>query len=157
MAIEDEMKSFIHHMQEGIVTTRTGMGVRPVASAPDDSFVTWNDLKRLESVMDALFKQAGLHIAFTKHFHERINGSRGYGSKISVSELQDAFRKTYSKYAQKIRNHDADWKAVILDVSKALNIPFVLKWDNRAGAMSLVMVTAMKKSNFKSSDPKLPV
>lgn len=148
-------------LSEGIVTTGAGMGagVRALAGvrAPAGVPVTWNDLKRLEGMLDAMFRQAGLDIAFTRHFHERINGSRGYGGTVSIPELQDAFRKTYAKYAAKIKNHDVDWKAVILDVSKTLNMPFVLKWDDRARAMSLVMVTAMKKPDFKSPDPKLPV
>ena len=153
------MRTFKQHMNEAIVTTRTGTGVRPLGGvhAPAGTPVAWNDLKRLESVLDAMFKQAGLDIAFTRHFHERINGSRGYGGTISLPELQDAFRKTYTKYAAKIRNHDTDWKAIIHDVSKTLNMPFVLKWDDRVRAMSLVMVTAMKKPDFKSPDPKLPV
>jgi hypothetical protein len=145
-------------LKEGIVTGRptTGayarMGIQPQSMHEP---VTWNDLKRLESVLDNVFRAAGLDIAFTKHFLERINGSRGYGGTVSIPEIQDAFRKTYDKYAQKIKGHPADWKAIILDVSKSLNMPFTLDWDGKMKKM--VMVTAMKKQNFMSSDPKLPV
>lgn len=153
------MKSFKSYiiestLDEGIVTDRPTTGVYASASNPQQ-FVTKNDLKRLESVLDNLFKTAKLDIAFTQHFWERINGSRGYGGTVSVPEIQDAFRKTYAKYASQISAHPVDWKAVIHDVSKDLNMPFTLDWQ---GSMKkMVMMTAMKKADFKTSDPKLKV
>jgi len=139
---------------------RTGGGVRSLApaQAQEHNFVTWNDLKRLESMLDALFAQAGLDIAFTKHFWERINGSRGYGGTVSIPELQDAFRKTFTKYAQQIKGKSVNWKAIILDIGKDhLNMPFVLNWSPQDKEMSIVALTAMKKRNFMASEPKLPV
>ena len=141
-------------LREGIVTDRPTTGVYARMAAPATK-VTWNDLKRLESVLDNMFASAKLDVAFTRHFHERINGSRGYGGTVSIPEVQDAFRKTYSKYASKIAAHPIDWKAVINDVSKDLNMPFSLEWDGKK--KSMVMVTAMKKRDFKTPDPKLPV
>jgi hypothetical protein len=150
------------NVEEGIVTDRptTGhyQGNRQFSRqsvATNAPMVSWNDLKRLESVLDNMFVAAKLDIKFTKHFFERMNGSRGYGSNVSISEIQDAFRKTYAKYAQKIYSHPADWKAIILDVGKSLNMPFTLEWDGKMKKM--VMLTAMKKQNFMSPDPKLPV
>jgi hypothetical protein len=155
VAVKEEMKSFKQHINEGIVTG-TGGGVRTSMGAREpQQFVTWNDLKRLESVLDSMFKAAKLDIAFTKHFWERINGSRGYGGTVTLPEIQDAFRKTYAKHAQQITKHPADWKAIINDVSKDLNMPFSLDWDGNMKKM--VMVTAMKKRNFMSNDPKLKV
>jgi hypothetical protein len=128
------MKTFKHHITEQ---------------------VTWAELKKLETVLDSMFRSAGLDIGFTRHFLDRVNGSRGYGGTVSVPEIQDAFRKTYAKYAKQIAGHPADWKAVINDVSKQLNMPFALDWDGRLKRM--VMLTAMKKRDFKSPDPKLKV
>ena len=147
-------------LREGIVTDRptTGAYARAGVHARAGTGgvkVTWNDLKRLESVLDNMFASAKLDIAFTRHFHERINGSRGYGGTVTLPEIQDAFRKTYSKYASKIASHPIDWKAVINDVSKDLNMPFTLDWDGKSKKM--IMVTAMKKRDFRTPDPKLPV
>lgn len=128
------MKPFRHHITEQI---------------------TWSELKRLETVLDSMFKTAGLDIGFTRHFLDRVNGSRGYGGTVSIPEIQDAFRKTYAKYAKQIAGHPTDWKAIINDVSKDLNMPFALDWDGRYKRM--VMITAMKKRDFKSPDPKLKV
>lgn len=139
------MKTFKSHISETIVTTRVAGG----------SSVSWTELKKLESLLDAMFISAGLDIAFTKHFLERINGSRGYGGTVSLPEIQDAFRKTYARYANEIRKHPADWKAIINDVGKNLNMPFTLTWDGRLKKM--VMQTAMKKRDFLSRDPKLKV
>lgn len=154
---------FKEDVSEGIVTDRpttnryayAGGGAWAREREQPHEKVSWNDLKRLESVLDSMFASAKLDISFTRHFWERINGSRGYGGTVTIPELQDAFRKTYAKYAQKIKDHPADWKAIILDVSKNLNMPFTLDWDGKT--KSMVMVTAMKKPNFMSADPKLPV
>lgn len=143
------LRELMRSLEEAIVTGRGG-GIR-TTTAPVD----WTELKKLESVLDSMFRAAGLDIAFTKHFLERINGSRGYGGTVSIPEIQDAFRKTYSKYASQISTHPADWKAIINDVSRDLNMPFVLKWDGRMKQM--VIQTAMKKRDFMSPDPKLKV
>lgn len=148
------MMSFSQYLDEAIVTDRPTTGAHAYARA-QHNFVTWNDLKRFESVLDSMFRAANLDIAFTKHFWERINGSRGYGGTVSIPEMQDAFQKTYHKYAKRIEDHPVDWKAIILDVSKNLNMPFKLEW--RGKTKSMVMLTAMKKQNFVAPEPKLPV
>lgn len=159
VGLDTRLASFLREdadVSEAIVTGRptTGAYARAYTQEPHQQ-VTWNDLKRLESVLDAMFASAKLDIAFTRHFWERINGSRGYGGTVTIPEIQDAFRKTYAKHAQKIKDHPVDWKAIILDVSKSLNMPFTLDWDGKMKKM--IMVTAMKKTNFMSPDPKLPV
>lgn len=146
------MKSFRSYITETWTFTPAD---RSTPMTQQQHMVTWNDLKRLETVLDQMFKAANLDIAFTKHFWERINGSRGYGGTVSIPEIQDAFRKTYAKYSKEISSNKADWKAIINDVSKDLNMPFTLDWDGRMKKM--VMVTAMKKKNFMSPDPKLKV
>lgn len=147
------MKSFKSYINE--TWTFTPAVRTPSETTPKTPLVSWNDLKKLETVLDQMFKTAGLDIAFTKHFWERINGSRGYGGTVTIPEIQDAFRKTYAKYSDKIKGHKADWKAIINDVSKELNMPFTLKWDGRQ--KSMVMLTAMKKRDFMAPEPKLKV
>lgn len=150
------MKSFKSYITETWTFTpavRTPPSTPPASQ--QDFTVSWNDLKRLETVLDQMFRSANLDIAFTKHFWERINGTRGYGGTVSIPEIQDAFRKTYDKYSKQISTHKADWKAIINDVSKQLNMPFTLKWDGRQ--KSMVMLTAMKKRDFMSPEPKLKV
>jgi hypothetical protein len=156
----DVLDALKESLDEGIVTGRPTTGAYAharmgIQAQPMHEPVTWNDLQRLESVLDNMFRTAGLDIAFTRHFLERVNGSRGYGGTVSISEIQDAFRKTYDKYAKQISGHSADWKAIINDVSKNLNMPFTLDWDGHMKKM--VMLTAMKKQNFMSPDPKLKV
>ena len=147
------MKSFKSYINE--TWTFTPAVRTPSETTPKAPLVSWNDLKKLETVLDQMVKTAGLDIAFTKHFWERINGSRGYGGTVTIPEIQDAFRKTYAKYSDKIKGHKADWKAIINDVSKELNMPFTLKWDGRQ--KSMVMLTAMKKRDFMAPEPKLKV
>lgn len=142
-------------LKEAIVSG-VGGGVRKsmLPSSPVKK-IEWNELKRLESMLDNLFAAAKLDIKFTKHFLERVNGSRGYGGTVTMGEIQDAFNKTFKKYASVIQSKPVDWKAVINDVSKNLNMPFALDWD--ASKKSMVILTAMKKPDFASPDPKLKV
>ena len=158
VGLDTRLASFLREdadVSEAIVIGRPTTGHARAYTQEPHQQVTWNDLKRLESVLDAMFASAKLDIAFTRHFWERINGSRGYGGTVTIPEIQDAFRKTYAKHAQKIKDHPVDWKAIIHDVSKSLNMPFTLDWDGKMKKM--IMVTAMKKTNFMSPDPKLPV
>lgn len=120
-----------------------------------ETFVSWEELGRLERVLDSMFAQVGLDIGFTKHFWERINGSRSYGGTVSIIDIKDAFQKTFQRYAKQIAAKPVDWKAVINDVTKGLNMPFTLAWDRMGKRM--VMLTAMRKSDFKTPDPKLKV
>lgn len=145
-------KRVLDMLSEAIVTGLGG-GVRRMETPIRK--VEWNELKRLESMLDNLFAAAKLDIKFTRHFLERVNGSRGYGGTVTMTEIQDAFNKTFKKYADVIRQKPIDWKAVINDVSKNLNMPFALDWD--ASKKSMVILTAMKKPNFASPDPKLKV
>lgn len=148
-------RRIINLLSEAIVSG-VGGGVRKaMAPAAPVKKVEWNELKRLESMLDNLFASAKLDINFTKHFLERINGSRGYGGTVTMGEIQDAFNKTFKKYAKEIQGKPVDWKAVINDVSKNLNMPFTLDWDS--SKKSMVILTAMKKPNFASPDPKLRV
>lgn len=147
------MISFTRYIAERIVTSGPGQGIQ--LAKQEHRLVTWNELMACERVIDALFRTAGLDIAFTTHFWERMNGSRGDGQWISTSDIQLAFRKTFDKFRDTISNHPVDWEAVINDTRTNLNMPFVIKWDGKFKRM--VMLTAMRSPNFRSPDIMLRV
>lgn len=118
--------------------------------------VTASELKTLENLLNSLFKKAGLDIAFTNHFLDRVNDPRN-GKQITTVELAKVFKEVYAKFAREIKAHGADWEALIKDVTTAINIPFVLSYDRNTGEMDMVAKTVMRKRDFLTRDQKLVV
>ena len=118
--------------------------------------VTAKDLHAIEIFADRLFKSVGVDINFTKHFLDRANDPRNK-KQISVGELVRLWKQTYKKYGKKIPKLGRDAEAVLQDMQTDINVPFVLKWDNRAQEFDLVAKTIMRKKGFHSPDQKLKV
>ena len=118
--------------------------------------VSRNELQQLERFLDAMFKQAGLDIEFTRHFFDRVNDSRN-GEPITTEELAHIFQRVYTRYAKKIVGHGANWEAVIKDLTSQINIPFVLEYNRDTRMMELISKTVMRKRNFKTVGKVLTV
>jgi len=118
--------------------------------------VTAKDLHAIEIFADRLFKSVGVDINFTKHFLERANDPRNK-KQISVGELVRLWKQTYKKHGKKIAKLGKGAEAVLTDMMTDINVPFVLKWDNRSQEFDLIAKTIMRKKNFHSPDEKLTV
>jgi hypothetical protein len=119
-------------------------------------FMTQRDLDGVEDFADALFKDVGVDIEFSRHFTDRLNDPRN-GKDIESKELMDLFAKTYVKYGQKIPNYRKGTEAVINDLNTNINIPFALNWDKQAEQYVMVSKTIMRKKNFHTQGMKLKV
>lgn len=124
------------------------------SSAPKE--ITEKDLKEIEKYADALFKAVGVDIQFTRHFLERVNDARNI-RQITIDELTELFRKTFKMYGTRIPKLGADAEAVLNDMKTNINLPFVLKWDERSQELDLVAKTVMRKKNFMTANKKLSV
>ena len=118
--------------------------------------VSKSDLDGVETYADKLFKAVDIDINFTRHFLDRANDSRN-GKEINTAELIRLFRLAYKKYGKKIAALGTDAEAVLNDMKTDINMPFVLKWDNKSQELDLVAKTVMRKKNFKTPDAKLSV
>ena len=118
--------------------------------------VTRAQLQSLETYADKLFAAVGLDIEFSKHFFDRVNDPRN-SRPISDAELTDLFQKTYEKHGKQIASLGMDAEAVIVDMQKDINIPFVLQYNNRTQQLELVSKTIMRKKNFQTTNKKLTV
>lgn len=127
-----------------------------VDTAPKAKEITTKDLKEIEKYADELFKAVGVDIEFTYHFLERVNDERN-GKQITHDELTDLFRKTYRMYGTRIPKLGDKAQAVINDMKTNINLPFVLKWDEKSKEIDLVAKTVMRKKNFMTPDRKLVV
>jgi hypothetical protein len=71
--------------------------------------------------------------------------------------LTRLFKQTYKKYGKKIPKLGPGAQAVLNDTQTDLNLPFVLKWDEKSQEFDLISKTIMRKKDFKTSNQKLKV
>jgi hypothetical protein len=122
----------------------------------DEYQVTQPMLNKLESYLDQLFGSLGIDVEFTRHFLDRVNDERNK-KQITLKELAILFKDTYTKYGKKIAQMGPDSEAVIKDMRSDVNLPFALNWDNTNQELDLVAKTVMRKKNFYTPDPELPL
>lgn len=106
----------------------------------------------LEKFADRLLDKWGVDIEFTKHFHERLSDSRN-NPCIKMAELQQLFKKIDKDKGKKIKS-TTDHEAVMVDLSKDINLPFVLE-INEEGEFIVRFKTIMRKKDFKTPDKKV--
>lgn len=121
-----------------------------------ESEVTRSDLQNLERYLDQLYSAINIDVNFTRHFLDRVNDPRNL-SPITIDELTKLFQDAFRVYGRKIGQLGPDAEAVLKDMETNVNVPFVLNWDRNAEELNLVAKTTMKKKNFKTSNPVLPV
>ncbi len=140
--------------------TRKGLGIKEEKETPYSDYlneeITKVDLKQVEAFADKIFSKVGIDVEFTRHFLERVNDKRN-GKDITVAELTRLFKQTYKSHGKKIPKLGPDAEAVLNDTQTDINLPFVLKWDERNKEFDLISKTIMRKKDFKTSGPKLKV
>jgi hypothetical protein len=122
----------------------------------EENEITPAILKAVETYADKLFAKLGIDVEFTRHFLDRVNDVRNK-KQITQAELIRLFRQTHKQYGKKIAQLGPDAQAVINDMMTDINMPFVLKWDNKNQELDLVAKTVMRKKNFMTSNQKLQV
>jgi hypothetical protein len=118
--------------------------------------ITQVQLDTLEKYLDQLFSKLGIDVEFTRHFLDRVNDERNL-KQITIKELAILFKDTYINYGKKIAQMGPDAQAVIKDMRSNINVPFVLNWDSRSQVLDLVAKTVMRKKNFTTPNPELPL
>jgi len=116
--------------------------------------ITKQQLDALERAADKVFGNLGIDIEFTRHFIDRANDERNR-EQITIRELGELFVKEYKRWGRKIASMPIDSQAVMKDLSSELNIPFIL--DKDGDEKDLVAKTVMRKKNFHTTNPELPV
>ena len=118
--------------------------------------VSKSDLDGVEKFADRLFAKVGIDVEFTRHFLDRVNDERNK-KQITTAELTRLFKQTYNKHGKKIPQLGPDAEAVLKDMRTDINMPFVLKWDNKSQEFELVAKTVMRKKGFQTSNQTLSV
>ena len=115
-----------------------------------------DQIAQIEKYADKLFSALNMDVEFGRHFKERLNDPRNQ-KDITSGEMIRIFRETYKKYGKKIAQWGADAQAVVKDMVADLNIPFMLKWDNRNQELDLVPKTVMRKKDFHTPNQVLTI
>lgn len=118
----------------------------------DCTIYTAKQLNDLEKFADHLLAKWDIDIEFTKHFGERMGDSRN-DPCIKIAELQQLMKKIDKDKGKKIKDH-SEGNAVLVDMQKDLNLPFVIDIDE-TGEFILTLKTIMRKKDFKSPDDKI--
>jgi len=116
--------------------------------------ISQEQLNQVEVFADKLFAKAGIDIAFTRHFADRMNDDRN-GKPISAAELIHLFKRTWVRYGRAMSEFPDNFEAVIHDLSNDVNIPFVI--NDTSADKKLISKTVMRKKDFKTDNMKLPV
>lgn len=112
------------------------------------------ELKDVEKFADQLFRKFDIDVEFTKHFADRVNDGRN-NPAISAKELKDFFQKAFVRHGDNIASMTDGNEALLNDIQKELNLPFVYKWDGKNFEFDLVAKTIMRKRDFKSRTRKM--
>lgn len=115
--------------------------------------VSPQQLSELGTYIDRLFAAVGLDINFSRHFKSRLGDERNI-KLISIFELQQLFKKVYRQLhkGKDLTDIGHNAEAVLKDLASNINIPFIIKWDQRNQEFDLIAKTIMRKPNFKTTN-----
>ena len=116
--------------------------------------ITQSQLNALEAYADNLFAKLGIDIEFTRHFLDRVNDERNI-KPISIPELIGMFKRLHKKHGKPLSKIDNDFDAVVKDFNNNINIPFAINVTPED--IELVAKTVMRKKDFKTSTPVIPL
>lgn len=109
-----------------------------------------DQIKDLKKFADNLIRKFDIDIEFTKHFGDRMSDPRNTPC-IKLSELQQLFKKIEKDQAQKLKAALADYEAVLIDLQKDLNLPFVIEL-NRNNEFNVRFKTIIRKKGFRTTN-----
>ena len=116
-----------------------------------DVEITASKMKDFEKFVDRMFEKFKIDFEFTKHFGERMNDDRN-SPKIKLKELAELIKKIYAKNGNPLKGK-AGAELVVKDLQSDLNMPVVVKYDEKNDEIDIVAKTIMRKKNFSTPNP----
>jgi len=116
-----------------------------------DVEITASKMKDFEKFVDRMFEKFKIDFEFTKHFGDRMNDDRN-SPKIKLKELADLIKKIYAKNGNPLKGK-AGAELVVKDLQSDLNMPIVVKYDEKNDEIDIVAKTIMRKKNFTTPNP----
>ena len=119
-------------------------------------YISSGQLNQVEKYLDRVWAKVGIDVEFTRHFLDRVNDARN-GKPISTAEVIKIFRLVYKKYGKHIASLPDGVNLLFKDMQTDINVPVVLRYDNKNKEIDMISKTVMRKKNFKSSTKKYAV
>jgi len=119
-------------------------------------YISGSQLNQVEKHLDKIWAKVGIDVEFTRHFHDRVNDFRN-GKPISPAEVIKIFRQVYKKFGKHISTLPDGVNVLFKDMQTDINVPVVLRYDNKNKEIDMISKTVMRKKNFKSSTKKYSV
>ena len=121
-----------------------------------NEYISGSQLNQVEKHLDKIWAKVGVDVEFTRHFHDRVNDFRN-GKPISSAEVIKIFRQVYRKYGKHIASLPDGVNILFKDMQTDINVPVVLRYDDKNKEIDMISKTVMRKKNFKSSTKKYAV
>lgn len=110
--------------------------------------VSMKQMRAFEKFVDRMFEKYNIDFEFTKHFGDRMGDDRNKPC-IKMKELADFITKIYKNQGKNLKA-EAGAEAVIKDMQTDLNIPIVVKYDQKEDEFDVVAKTIMRKKKFST-------
>ena len=162
----NHLRSFLEkHRGESFVYdfdnfAKTVVGAKLIESIIVENYITRDELKQIEPVIDRFFKRFGIDVDFQgkfTHFIERLNDPRNEGT-IRLDDLENLFKDLSDEYGEKIvqQFQSGNPTAVESDYQfdVPLHMPFQLEFDRQLGQIKLIPRTI--KAQRKQWQPNNP-
>ena len=121
-----------------------------------NEYISAGQLNQVEKHLDKIWAKVGIDVEFTRHFHDRVNDARNK-KPISSAEVIKIFRQVYRKFGKHISSLPDGVNVLFKDMQTDINVPVVLRYDNKNKEIDMISKTVMRKKNFKSSTKKYSV
>ena len=139
---------------------KTVLGVKLNENIIKENFITRDELRQIEPVIDGFFKRYGIDVDFQgrfTHFIERLNDPRNEGT-IRLDDLENLFRDLSDEYGAEIvqQYQQGNPSAVESDYQfdVPIHMPFQLEFDRQLGQIKLIPRTIKaQRRRWQSNNP----
>ena len=121
-----------------------------------NEYISGSQLNQVEKYLDKVWAKVGIDVEFTRHFLDRVNDTRN-GKPINTAEVIKIFRLIYKRYGKQISSLPDGVNLLFKDMQTDINVPVVLRYDDKNKEIDMISKTVMRKKNFKSSTKKFAV
>jgi hypothetical protein len=150
-------KEFIYDFDQ---FAKTVAGVKLIENVLAENYITRDELKQIEPVIDRFFKKFGIDVDFQgkfTHFIERLNDPRNEGT-IRLDDLENLFKDLSDEYGQEIVRQFQQNKPTAItsdyQFDVPIHMPFQLEFNRSLGQIKLIPRTIKaQRRPWQVNDP----
>jgi len=139
---------------------KTVVGAKLIESIITENYITRDELRQIEPIIDRFFRQYGIDVDFQgrfTHFIDRLNDPRNEGT-IRLEDLENLFQDLADEYGPKIVQQIQHGKDTAVEsdykFDVPIHMPFQLEFDRQLGKIKLIPRTIKaQRRNWQSNDP----